>query len=129
MIQGIGIDIVEIEKLRGAIKRGKERFIRRVFTDLEIEYCNKKGPRCQHFAVRFAAKEAFMKALGTGWQNGVKWRDIETLNDRLGKPNLNLSGKAKELASKMKIKKTYVSLSHSENHAIAQVILVGHSGL
>ena len=123
MIQGIGIDIIEIEKLREAIKRGKERFIRRVFTDLEMDYCNRKRSRYQHFAVRFAAKEAFMKALGTGWQNGIRWRDIETLNDRLEKPGLNLFGKAKELASEMKVKKIHVSLSHFEKYAIAQVIL------
>ena len=123
MIQGIGIDIVEIEKLREAIKRGKERFTRRVFTNLEIDYSNRKRSRYQHFAARFATKEAFMKALGTGWQNGIRWRDIETINDRLGKPNLNLFGKAKELASEMKVKKIHVSLSHSENYAIAQVIL------
>jgi len=123
LIQGIGIDIIEIEKLREAIKRGKERFIRRVFTDLEMDYCNRKRSRYQHFAVRFAAKEAFMKALGTGWQNGIRWRDIETLNDRLEKPGLNLFGKAKELASEMKVKKIHVSLSHFEKYAIAQVIL------
>ncbi len=123
MIQGIGIDIVEIERLRKAMKRGKERFMRLVFTNTEIDYCNKKRLKYQHFAVRFAVKEAFMKALGTGWQNGIKWRDIETVNDKLGKPNLNLFGKAKELASEMKVKEIHVSLSHSENYAIAQVIL------
>lgn len=122
MIQGIGIDIVEIERLRKAMKRGRERFVRRVFTNTEIDYCNNKL-KYQHFAVRFAAKEAFMKALGTGWQNGISWKDIETINNRLGKPNLNLFGKAKKLASEMKVRTIHVSLSYSENYAVAQVIL------
>ena len=123
MIQGIGIDIVDIERIKEAINKGGERFIRRVFTNLEINYCNKKRLKYQHFAVRFAAKEAVFKALGTGWQKGVRWVDVETLNDKLGKPMINLFGKVKELSHEMKIKRIHVSLSHSANYAIAQVIL------
>ncbi len=122
MIQGIGIDIIEIERIKEAINKGGERFVRRVFTNLEINYCNKKRLKYQHFAVRFAAKEAVFKALGTGWQKGVRWVDVEIVNDKLGKPMINLFGKTKELAEKMKIKRIYISLSHSANYAIAQII-------
>ena len=122
MIQGIGIDIIEIERIKEAINKGGERFVRRIFTDIEINYCNKKRLKYQHFAVRFAAKEAVFKAIGTGWQKGVRWVDVETLNDKLGKPMINLFGKTKKLAEKMKIKKIYVSFSHSANYAIAQII-------
>jgi len=122
LIQGIGIDILKIERIKEAINKGGERFVRRVFTNLEINYCNKKRLKYQHFAVRFAAKEAVFKAFGTGWQKGFRWVDVETLNDKLGKPMINLFGKTKELAEKMKIKRIHVSLAHSANYAIAQIV-------
>jgi len=123
MIQGTGIDIIEIEKLEKIIKRSGERFIRRVFTKSEIIYCNKKRWKYQHFAVRFAAKEALFKAFGTGWQKGFRWIDVETLNDEGGRPRINLFGKVGELARRMKIKKIHISLAHSGNYVVAQVIL------
>lgn len=125
MIVGLGIDIIEIDRIKEAIKDSGEEFIRRTFTDEEINYCGKKTNKYQHYAARIAAKEAVFKAIGTGWQNGVKWTDIEVKNDELGKPVMRLKGKVKLIADKMGVKNVIVTLSHCETHAVAQVVLEG----
>src|SRR5688572_4562129 len=97
MIVGIGSDIAEVHRLREAIARHGERFLRRVFTEQEIQYCQSHRNTEERFAARFAAKEAAMKALGTGWRRGITWRDIEVCNAPNGKPTLILTGKALEI--------------------------------
>jgi len=123
MIVGIGIDIVEISRLRRAIDRQGDRFIRRVYTETEQEYCLKHRDPAPYFAVRFAAKEALFKALGTGWAFGVSWVDAEVHRNDQGAPRLALSGRAAVLAAELGAVAVHVSLSHSETAAIAIVIL------
>ncbi len=118
-----GIDIIEIkriEKLFGSHKN----FINRVYTLDEIKYCQARKNCFQHYAVRFASKEAVLKAFGTGIRDRMKWTDIETLNDELGKPYINLYGRAKELATEKKIGEISVSLSHCKEYAVAHVLLI-----
>lgn len=97
----VGIDIVGIKRIEKLFS-SHEGFLKRIYTEKEVEYCKPKKNKYQHFAVRFAAKEAVFKALGTGWIGTMKWTDIELLNDALGKPYLNLYGSVKELADKKK---------------------------
>jgi holo-[acyl-carrier protein] synthase len=98
--------------------------LRKVYTEKEVEYCKPKKNRYQHFAARFATKEAMFKALGTGWVGKMKWTDIELLNDGNGKPYVNLYGSVKELADKKHIGNIAVSLSHCQDYAVAQVLLM-----
>ena len=97
MIIGLGVDIAEVTRVREAIERHGERFLNRVFTPLEIAYCRRHKNCDERFAARFAAKEAGMKAIGTGWRNGVTWRDFEVANAGSGRPGLKLTGKALEI--------------------------------
>ena len=127
MIVGLGVDIAEVARIREAIERHGERFLTRVFTPLEIAYCQSHRNSAERFAARFAAKEAAMKALGTGWRRGVAWRDIEVSNARSGKPALNLSGKALEFYRALGGNRVAVSLTHTEDQALAQVIIEGES--
>jgi holo-[acyl-carrier protein] synthase len=102
------------------------RFQERVFTAREREYCEQRGVvAAQHYAARFAAKEAFLKALGTGWRDGIAWHDVEITNREDGKPSLLISGKAREIYDSLGVTVAHVSLSHTAEHAIAQVILEG----
>lgn len=120
-LQGIGTDIVEIERIKKAIARFTEGFKRRIFTDVEWEYCwDKKNP-IPSLAARFAAKEAVFKALGIGL-GSCNWKDVEVSNNHNGKPEINLYGKAAEIASSHFISSVEVSLSHCKNHAIAFVV-------
>jgi holo-[acyl-carrier protein] synthase len=119
----VGIDIVEIEKLRLAMVRRGERLRNRAFTSAEIEYCTARANQYQHYAARFAAKEAAFKAIGTGWRGGVGWHDAEVKNELSGKPALILSGRALEVAREMGARHFWVSLSHTDRYAIAQVVL------
>lgn len=123
MIISIGTDIIEIERIEKAIRRSK-KFLGRVFTKAEIDYCEKKQLKYQHYAVRFAAKEAVMKALGKGWTNGINWKQIGIKNNQLGQPNILLFEKAKELFDKKGCNNILVSLSHCERYALAYVVLV-----
>src|ERR1700726_3251584 len=123
MIVGTGIDIAEVPRIAESIRRFGERFIRRVFTDGEIRYCDSKANRFERYAARFAAKEAAMKALGTGWNHGVRWRDCEVTRMPGGRPTLSFHGKAGEFAAKLGVKNVTLSISHTEEQAIAQVIL------
>jgi holo-[acyl-carrier protein] synthase len=123
MIIGTGIDIAEVERIAESIERFGERFLRRVFTAAEIEYCESKANRAERYAARFAAKEAAMKALGTGWNHGVRWRDIEIWREPGSRPTLRFHGKARELALRLQATHAALSLSHTREQAIASVIL------
>ncbi len=125
MIIGTGIDLIEVERVRQALERAKTgaRFRARVFTPAEIAYCESRGRvRYQSYAGRFAAKEAAMKALGTGWNRHVGWRDIEVLRTRGRPPTIKLWGKAAEFAARRGVAGFQLSISHSAQHAIAHVI-------
>ncbi len=123
MILGTGVDIVEIARLRKAIERSKDRFIQRVFTPVEQIFCNTHGDPAPHYAARFAAKEALFKALGTGWAKGVTWLDVEVHREEKEAPTLRLQGEAQRLSASRGIHKIHLTLSHSEQSAIAMVIL------
>jgi holo-[acyl-carrier protein] synthase len=123
MIVSIGIDIVEVYRIRETLER-TPRFGERVFTQIEREYCDSKGvAAAQSYAARFAAKESFLKALGTGWRGKITWHDIEILNNELGVPRFNLSGEALKIMQNLGADKVHLSLSHTSEHAVAQVIL------
>lgn len=120
----IGIDIVEIKRIQKFFS-GYSGFLSRIYTEREIAYCQQmKRTQYQHLAARFATKEAVFKALGTGWRGKMKWTDIEVLNDELGKPYLNLYGAVKEAAERKNVKNIAVSLSHCQDYAIAEVLLI-----
>ena len=123
MIVGTGIDIAEVPRIREAIARFGDRFLQRIFSAGEIRYCESKANRVERYAARFAAKEAAMKALGTGWNHGVRWRDCEVTRLPGGRPTISFKGKAGEIAAKLGVKNAALSLSHTEEQAIAQVIL------
>ncbi len=123
MIVGIGVDIVEISRLRATLDRQKDRFLRRVFTPAEQEYCAGHRDPVPHYAVRFAAKEALFKAIGTGWAKGVSWIDVEVLRRGEGPPAMVLSGQAEKIAHQLGTQAVHVSLSHAVENAVAVVIL------
>lgn len=118
-----GIDIIEVKRIKKVFST-HENFIRRVYTEDEIKYCQSKRNCFQHYAVRFASKEAVLKAFGTGLRGRIKWTDIETLNEESGRPYVNLYGRAKELAIEKNIGKISVSLSHCNDYAVAHALLV-----
>lgn len=121
-ILGTGIDIVECLRIAQMIERHGELFITRVYTDLEIEYCSARKAATQHYAGRWAAKEAVLKALGTGWRRGIAWRDIEVRNDRNGAPSVHLRGGALEVMERAGIRQLHLSISHCRSFAVAHVI-------
>ncbi len=123
MIVGTGIDIAEVPRIRHSIERFGQRFLLRIYTAGEMRYCDSKANRVERYAARFAAKEAAMKALGTGWNHGVRWRDCEVVRMPGGRPTMAFHGKAGEVAAKLGVKNTALSISHTEEEAIAQVIL------
>lgn len=123
MIVAIGIDIVEIARIQEVFARRGTRFRDRVFTASEIAYCESRAAKMESYAARFAAKEAGMKALGTGWNHGVRWRDIEVSRQPGGRPTISFHGKAAEVAAKLGAVHVALSLSHTADQAIAQVIL------
>jgi holo-[acyl-carrier protein] synthase len=123
MIVGTGIDIAEVPRIGQAIERFGERFLQRIFTAGEIRYCDSKANRVERYAARFAAKEAAMKALGTGWNHGVRWRDCEVVRAPGGRPTMTFHGKAGEFATKMGVRNIALSLTHTTEQAIAQLIL------
>ncbi|HEU4389300.1 MAG TPA: holo-ACP synthase [Blastocatellia bacterium] len=125
MVIGVGIDLIEISRIADVLKRRGVRFRDRVFTIGEIEYCESVGSKHASYAARFAAKEAAMKALGRGWFDGISWTDIETLRTDPGPPRLQLSGVALERFGKLGGKRVHLSLSHSRDLAIAQVVIEG----
>lgn len=123
MIYGIGIDVIEIERMQRAIARSGARLLARLYTDAEQAYCSTQHPPYACYAARFAAKEALLKALGTGLRQHMRWRDIEVQRDALGKPSLHLYGYLRERCAAANIRHIHLSLSHSATCAIAQVIL------
>jgi len=123
MIVGIGIDIAEVPRIRQSIERFGPRFLERIFTEAEMGYCDSKANRAERYAARFAAKEAAMKALGTGWNYALRWRECEVVRIPGARPTMPFHGKAGDLAAKMGVKNISLSLSHTAEQAIAQVIL------
>lgn len=123
MIVGTGIDIAEVPRIAHSIERFGDRFIRRIFTEGEIRYCDAKANRVERYAARFAAKEAAMKALGTGWNHGVRWRDIEVARKPGSRPTILFHGVAAQFAKRLGATNIALSLTHTEDQAFAQVIL------
>src|SRR3989440_12140815 len=123
MIVGTGIDIADVHRVAEAMERFGNRFLHRVFTEGEMRYCDSKANRVERFAARFAAKEAGMKALGTGWNHGVRWRDLEVRRQPGGRPTLMFHGKAAAFATELGVQHVALSLTHTAAEAIAQVIL------
>lgn len=129
MIAGTGVDIIEVARMRSAVNKWGDRFIRKIFTDREIKYSKKKKFMFQHLAARFATKEAVVKALGDGWQGRVTWQDLEVLNEMNGKPRINFLGRAERVKQEKGISEIIVSMSHTENYAVATAILVKTNGV
>jgi holo-[acyl-carrier protein] synthase len=123
MIVGTGVDIAEVARIKAAVERFGERFLRRVFTPEEVKYALSKANAAERLAARFAAKEAAMKAIGTGLRHGVTWQDVEVVRLPGNRPILKFSGKAAEFAERLGCKRTHLSLSHTKEQAIAHVIL------
>ena len=123
MIFGIGTDIVAISRFERFLAEGQDGIFRRLFTEPEIDYCSARKRSAQHYALRFAAKEAFFKALGTGVRDGITWHDVEVVNDPIGKPDLLVSGRSADLCAMHGIARSFVSLSHDGGCAVATVVL------
>ena len=123
MIVSIGIDIIEVARIREVLLR-TPRFVERVFTQRERAYCDSRGAvSAQHYAARFAAKEAALKALQTGWRGGISWQDVEISAHESGAPYLIFTGQVLEVFEKFGATSTHLSMSHTTQHAIAQVVL------
>lgn len=122
MIVGLGVDIAEIDRIAAAIVRRGRPFLERVFTPAEIAYCERHRHRFERYAGRFAAKEAAMKALGTGWTRGVRWRDIEVMRQPGGRPTLLLHGPTRQHAERLGVQHISISITHTGNTAFAEVI-------
>ena len=123
MIVGTGIDLAEVDRIRQAIQRYGDRFINRIYTPAEIAYVERKANRFERYAARFAAKEAGMKAIGTGWRRGVRWQDFEVRNLPSGRPTLQLHGVAQDFAKALGVSNISLSLTHTAQHGMAFVIL------
>lgn len=122
MIFGTGIDLAEVPRIREAMARYGERFRDRIYTPGEIAYVERKANKFERYAARFAAKEAGMKALGTGWRRGVRWKDFEVVNLRSGRPTLVLHGRASEIALEAGVRAISLSLTHTAESGMAFVI-------
>jgi holo-[acyl-carrier protein] synthase len=122
MIVGMGIDVAEVGRIREVIESQKDRFLHRVYTENEIAYCEQFRNKYERYAGRFAAKEAAMKALGTGWSRGVRWVDVEVVRLRGGRPTISLQGQARKLADALGVKNIALSITHTADQAVAQVI-------
>lgn len=124
-IIGHGVDIVEVSRIARSLEKHEESFLEKCFTAQEVADSGESVRRVEHLAVRFAAKEAALKAIGTGWSQGIGWRDVEVVRLESGKPELRVTGRAKEIADGLGIDRWFVSLSHTENNAMASVIAEG----
>ena len=124
-IIGIGTDIIECDRIADMIDKHGDLFIERVFTPGEIEYCSPRKAASQHYAGRWAAKEAVLKAMGTGWSKGIHWTDIEVLNDMGGKPRIRLGGVAREKCEQMHVSEMLISISHCRSYATAYALAFG----
>jgi holo-[acyl-carrier protein] synthase len=126
-IRGIGVDLAKIPRMRQVVERWQDRFLRRVFTEAEIAYCQRRHDPIPHLAARFAAKEAVMKALGTGLRMGVTWREVEVRRERGEAPTMVLTGRTAAIARAKGASRILVSLTHDGDYAFAQVMLVGEA--
>ena len=125
MILGTGVDLAEVARIRASIERYGERFVQRIYTPKEIAYVERKANKFERYAARFAAKEAAMKALGTGWSHGVRWIDLEVTNLPSGRPTMALHGVAGKIAAHLGVKSVHLSLTHTAEMAQAYVLLEG----
>jgi len=123
VIVGTGVDLAEVPRIRASIERYGDRFVQRIFTPAEIAYVESKANRFERYAARFAAKEAGMKAIGTGWKRGVRWQDFEVTNLPSGKPTLRLHGVAARIAEQLGVRSVSLSLTHTAELGMAHVIL------
>jgi holo-[acyl-carrier protein] synthase len=123
MIVGTGVDIAEVPRIQASIDRFGKRFLHRIFTDTEIKYCDSKINKAERYAARFAAKEAALKAIGTGLRMGISWREVEVTRMPGGRPTITFHGVAAGFAGRLGMKRAHLSLSHTKEHAIAYVIL------
>jgi holo-[acyl-carrier protein] synthase len=123
VIVGTGVDLAEVPRIRASIERFGARFVQRIFTPLEIAYVERKANRYERYAARFAAKEAGMKAIGTGWRRGVRWQDFEVSNLPSGKPTLRFYGAAAEVAMRLGVRNVSLSLTHTKEYGMAHLIL------
>ena len=124
MIIGTGIDIVKNSRIQNLIEKYGERFLKKIYTEAEIEYCQQKTNSAPSFAARFAAKEAVLKAIGTGMRSS-SWQDIEVLNDELGKPEVKLFAKTESRADELGVSSIFLSISHEKEYSIAQIVMEG----
>ncbi len=122
MIFGLGTDIIKVDRIEKMVANGRE-YMKTIFTEREMDYCESKTRSSEHYAARFAAKEAVLKAMGIGWRNGFAFTEIEILNDKLGKPVVFLHGKVNDFFQEQKLKQVTISLSHAKENAIAVAIL------
>ena len=122
MIIGTGVDLAEVPRIRASIERFGDKFVQRIYTSGEIAYVSRKANKYERFAARFAAKEAGMKALGTGWRRGVRWQDFEVANEPGGRPVLHLHGVARAYADRLGVKQISLSLTHTAEYGLAYVI-------
>ena len=123
MIVGTGVDLAEVPRIRATVERFGSRFVERVFTPAEIAYVQRKANKFERYAARFAAKEAGMKAIGTGWRHGVRWQDFEVSNLPSGKPTLKFHGVAAKFAERLGVRNVALSLTHTKEYGMAHVIL------
>lgn len=123
-----GVDIVECARLAEIIDRHGERFLQRVFTPRELAYCRGRKRRIEHLAGRFAAKEAVLKVLGTGWRGGINWTDVEVVNDASGRPQVVLAGRCRQIADGLGLADIAISISHTKDYAIGSAIGSARSG-
>lgn len=126
-IIGIGLDLVKIARVRAATERWQERFLTRVFTDAERRYCFERACPYASLAARFAVKEAVLKALGTGWAQGVRWVEIEVLPDPAGRPHASVDGRVRSLFRAVGVSSIHVSLSHDAEYAMGEAVLTADS--
>jgi holo-[acyl-carrier protein] synthase len=124
MVYGIGVDLVKIRRIEEAVNRWSQRFLNRIFTPIEQEYSYRQKQPFLHLAGRFAVKEAVLKALGTGLRSGVRWVEIEVVNQPSGKPEVRVSGKVKKLLQQHRIDAIHVSISHDTDYAVGQAVLI-----
>lgn len=122
MIVGMGIDVAEVKRIRAVLESQGERFVRRVYTEAEAAYCDQFKNKYERYAGRFAAKEAAMKALGTGWSRGVRWVDVEVVRQTGGRPTMVLHGEARKIADALGVKNIAISITHTAEQAFAQVV-------
>jgi holo-[acyl-carrier protein] synthase len=125
MIVGIGLDLVRIARIEQMVARWQEKFLTRVYTDTEQQECLQRGSPYASLAGRFAVKEAILKAIGTGWADGIQWRDIQVVSDVRGRPSASVTGRLELLMREAGVTGIHVSLSHDAEYAIAQAVLTG----